>query len=89
MTPNLGGLVEPLANRLERTLAELPFEVQSIVVKPTDSARLIAVVESQVFADMPDIERQAAVWQHLLDTLPMADRLRIEFVFTEVPGQAA
>ena len=59
-----------------------------IRVEPTDRHRIAAVVVSAVFTGKDEGQRQRHVWSHLMDTLSEEERRRLEFVFTNAPGEA-
>ena len=53
-----------------------------------DSGRLVAIVVSDEFAGMEEVDRQAQVWEHLLKALPPEEVSQVEFVFTSTHEEA-
>jgi hypothetical protein len=73
---------------LENSLRTLPLRDPVIRVGGTPR-RLLAVVSSPDFETMPEAERQAMVWGHLLDAHGIYVDREVEFVFTLTPQMLA
>lgn len=73
--------------QLKEVLDRLPVE-RPIVRVERDGLNLIASVTTSTFATLDEAERQEIVWGYLLGELGDAGVDRIEFVFTNAPGEA-
>ncbi len=81
--------MDNLTTRLREALETLPVPVGQIRIIPTESFTVYAVVESDAFAGMREMERQELVWGRLLAVLDESDLNRVEFVFTHTPSELA
>ncbi|MEW4568710.1 hypothetical protein AB1L88_12665 [Tautonia sp. JC769] len=59
-----------------------------VMVSPSGGGRVLVVVVSSMFKDLPDEERQDRVWRRLIDHLDDEEQARVEFVFTRTPEEA-
>jgi acid stress-induced BolA-like protein IbaG/YrbA len=73
---------------LEQKLRELPYDSLDIRVVP-DGLRFTAVVTTPAFSKMDEAERQRVVWRHLRKHFSDHELVRIEFIFTDSPGDYA
>lgn len=81
--------MKTLREKLEAALRAMPTGVRDVTVHDTDGGRVYAVVEADGFASLSEADRQAQVWQQLLEKLDERERLRVESVFTYAPGEGA
>jgi acid stress-induced BolA-like protein IbaG/YrbA len=72
---------------LERALRELPLKNLTVVVN-LDGRRLTAVVTAPKFTNMDEAERQRIVWGHFRKRFSDHELVRLEFIFTNAPGEA-
>jgi len=78
--------------RVELALGSLQSDLRAPVtveLEHTTPSHVFAVVTSEGFGVLDDIQRQRLVWGKLLDLLDDEDRRRVEFVFTISPNDAA
>jgi hypothetical protein len=60
----------------------------NVMVSPSGGGRVLVVVVSSMFEDLPDGDRQDRVWRKLIDRLDDDEQARVEFVFTRTPEEA-
>lgn len=71
---------------LEQALRELDLEELEVRVIP-EGHRFTAVVMTPAFTDMDEADRQSLVWGHLRERFSDHELVRIEFIFTDYPGE--
>lgn len=70
---------------LKQTLEGLGLEGMEVTVDGRPG-HLVAVVQSPVFTNMEEHARQLIIWEYLLRKLTDEQRIEVEFVFTDAPG---
>jgi len=72
---------------LKQLLESLPGIDNPVVIVHGDRPHLFATVTSGSFSGMDEADRQDLVWGHFRDQRPPEDRLDVEFIFTNAPGE--
>jgi hypothetical protein len=78
---------------LEQFSEKLKRSIEGYVDQPhvsairSDSFDYMGIVISPMFEGMDEGERQAIVWGRVLDTFPIEERKRIEFIYTDAPSE--
>ena len=74
-------------DRLRDILSRVPGATQVIVGHR--GSKLVAIVVSPEYADIPEVERQSQAWGLVLDNLSDAEAAQVSFVYTNTPEEKA
>ena len=74
-------------DRLREILGRVPGATQVIVGRR--GSKLVAIVVSPEYADIPEVERQSQAWGLVLDNLSDAEAAQVSFVYTNTPEEKA
>jgi len=74
-------------DRLREVLGRVPGATQVIVGRR--GGKLVAIVVSPEYADIPDVDRQSQAWGLVLDNFSDAEAAQVSFVYTNTPEEKA